>query len=304
MSTRKPADWVADAVESSGRRGGDRLAILRTPGECAAFVELCLELGSGKAVRERLGWDKGRYDSVVKTLKRRGYVLPEMRGKRRPVTRRVKASQELRVSGSGLSVSPAAIATQCSEAAEVAEVRGKDVVMATEAVRGGDTRAGHKAVAVAAVSRHAGDLEGADRVKGRKVRLAAALVASGLNVPRACEAEGVATSTYYQWRRDDPAFRDMVLAAWAEVGDQAMGMAVQLAMGTHEKSERPDGAMVRWLADRTVPEFATKTVKHQHSGVVGHVALGAMSPEEKQAELGKLLRLRGLEEAVEGELAE
>ncbi len=266
MSDRKPHDFEYAEVEGSGRAGGDRLPVLRSKSEIDEFVRVYNEARDSVQVREHFGWNKDRYDTTVRRLRRLGYDLkPFKRG--RPV------------------------GTHNAPGVKVGRAAPPPVLPAESwAIQDAVERAGDDAPVL---QRYEGALAGPPETVAKKQRYAAAFVSNHLSVKATCAATGVSTATYYRWLKEDPGFSAMVRQACQEISDEAVSVGVRLAFGEHPSTDRPDASMVRWVAEKMNPDRFGKEVRHVHSGTVGHVALSSMTPEQKQAELEKMLRLRG-----------
>ena len=266
MSDRKPHDWVPPEVEGSGRKGGDRLPILRTPSEINEFIEVYNNASSSKEVQQHFGWDKYRYDAVVRTLRRNGAELKAFK-KGRPVGGKNKPGAKV-----GYKAPPVVIPAESLMIQQRVEESQPEQPLPV-------------------LKRYENELSGDAATVEKKQNFAAAFVSNNLSVKATCASMGVSTATYYKWLREDPGFSAMVRQACQEISDEAVSVGVSLAFGTHPKAERPDASMVRWVAEKMNPDRFGKEVRHVHSGTIGHTALQTMSSEQKRAELERLLAL-------------
>lgn len=265
--------------EKSGRRKGTRHAAVKTPSEIAAFVEAWNSIHSHEDMERLTGLGKETIRATLRRLRQAGYPLKAL-----PRGRPVKPVE-------GLTERPTAIPEKSS---------GK--LSPPEKVKAAVTP---KAVVKAAAAK-APKLDGDACERDEKLRMAEALVSTNMNVLRACEATGTSTDIYYRWRRQDAAFQELLKQTCIIISDKAAAVAVELALGLHHTTEKPDSSMVKWVAEKFDPDRFGAVVKHHHGGVIGHAMLGDMTDEAKKAELNRLLRLRGIDvdDAEDGEIVD
>jgi len=275
VSDRKPHDWVPPEKEKSGRAGGNRDPLLVGKSEQQAFCDAYNESPSAGELMRRLGWKKHRFDAQVKRLRRLGYPLKQHKRGRPPGTTNAPGVLV------GKKAPPPVLPAASLAIQQAVESSGSDLPV---------------------LQRYEGALAGDAATVEKKQRFAATFVANRLSVQATCKATGVSTATYYRWLREDPGFGAMVRQACQEISDEAVSVGVKLAFG--EEGGRPDASMVRWVAEKMNPERFSREVRHVHSGTIGHAALQNMTPEEKEAELTKILRIRGITGPVDIEDAE